>query len=737
MSMNNRMGSVNKRLIVIVLSVFYLVANGQDKPNVIVIMADDLGYADVGFNGSTEIPTPNIDRIADNGIKFTSGYTTYSVCGPSRAGFMTGRYQQRFGFERNPLYRVNDPHMGLPLDEMTIAESVAQVGYKSGIIGKWHLGAHISNHPLNRGFDEFFGHLGGGHKYFPESLTIENSYDAKNEEQSYLTWLLRNHTPEKTDEYITDEFSTEAVEFVNRHKDHPFFLFLSYNAPHTPMEAKAEDLALFPNLVDETGHKRKTYAAMVHAVDRGVGRVLDKLQELDIEDNTIIFFLSDNGGPHNKNASDNGILRGGKSDVFEGGYRVPFAMQWKNELAAGSVYDYPVSSLDIFATLSALSGSPTNPDKPLDGVNLIPYLTGENVNRPHETIHIRKFDQDRHAVRYGDMKYIRFKAESPNPKLYDLNANISESDADGKNLYWNADFRPQRDELQAIQAGWEEELLHPRFLGLVHDKLVWATDVTLSGTNVELNINDTHQLEASILPADAFNDVIEWNSNNSSVASVDESGTITALKQGYAIITARVADRRQVFKQCVIKVGSPPEAGTITLSDKILTLTTGKPATLSASVSSNDNTAYAIEWSTSNTSVATVNEHGIVLTHSQGQAIITAKVIGSPDISAGCEINVKDYQEDTGIFGDKLVPADLFSVYPNPTVNRQATIIFKADVPKGYLRVYSATGKLLKVDVLEGINRYELNAEGLCRGVYFINVQSENKVQTKQLLLRN
>ena len=148
----------------------------------IVIMADDLGYADVGFNGSIEIPTPNIDRIATNGVKFTNGYTSYSVCGPSRAGFLTGRYQKRFGFERNPQYQVNDPNMGLPKSENTIAESLTQVGYKSGIIGKWHMGAHISNHPLNRGFDEFFGHLGGGHTYFPEKLTIKDSYSANDEQ---------------------------------------------------------------------------------------------------------------------------------------------------------------------------------------------------------------------------------------------------------------------------------------------------------------------------------------------------------------------------------------------------------------------------------------------------------------------------------------------------------------------------------------------------------------------------
>ncbi len=728
---------MSKCFVLIVLSFVCSMSIAQDKPNVIVIMADDLGYADVGFNGSIEIPTPNIDRIADNGIKFTSAYTTYSVCGPSRAGFITGRYQQRFGFERNPLYRIDDPYMGLPLDEMTIAESISQVGYTSGIIGKWHLGAHISNHPLNRGFDEFYGHLGGGHKYFPESLTIEDSYDAKNEEQSYKTWLLRNHTPEKTDEYITDEFSNEAVEFVKRHKDSPFFLFLSYNAPHTPMEAKTEDLALFPNLLDETGHKRKTYAAMVHAVDRGVGRVLDKLQDLDIEENTIIFFLSDNGGPINKNASDNGVLRGGKSDVFEGGYRVPFAMQWTGEIDGGGTYDYPVSSLDIFATLSTISDSPTNQDKPLDGVNLIPYLTGENSGRPHELIHIRKFDQDRHAVRYGDMKYIRFKADSPNPKLYDLNTNISESDADGKNLYWNADFRAQRDELLAIQAKWEEDLLHPRFLGLVHDELVWATEVTLSSANLELSIDDTHQLIASILPLDAFNDVIEWNSNNSSVASVDENGNVSAHKDGFAVITARVVDRRQVYKQCIVKVGQPAEASNIKLSDNVLTLTTGKPAVLTADVSSGSNSSYAVEWSSNNEAVATVNEHGNVLTHSQGQAIITAKVVASSNLSAECEVNVEDYSEDTGLFDEKLEQADFFTVYPNPIENQTAIISFKMDVPRANLQVYNANGQMLQSEVLEGVYQHELKLSGFTNGLYFITLRTDKEIQTQKIVIRN
>ncbi|MGY8944890.1 MAG: sulfatase-like hydrolase/transferase, partial [Flavobacteriales bacterium] len=209
----------------------------QAKPNFIVIMADDLGYGDVGFNGSTEIPTPNIDRIAANGIKFTNGYTSYSVCSPSRAGFITGRYQQRFGYERNIQYRPNDPNMGLPQTEKTIPEVLGQVGYKSRIIGKWHLGAHISNHPMNRGFTSFFGHLGGGHKYFPEELTIKDSYSFSDEPMSYKTWIMKDHTPVEIKNYLTDEFSDNAVSFIDKNQEDPFFLFVSYNAPHGPLQA--------------------------------------------------------------------------------------------------------------------------------------------------------------------------------------------------------------------------------------------------------------------------------------------------------------------------------------------------------------------------------------------------------------------------------------------------------------------------------------------------------------------
>ena len=389
--------------------------SGNDHPNVIVIMTDDLGYVDVGFNGSIDIPTPNIDRIAHQGVRFTNGYTPYSVCSPSRAGFITGRYQQRFGYERNAQYRPNDPNMGLPQNEKTISEVLGQVGYTSGVIGKWHLGAHISNHPLNRGFDFFYGHLGGGHRYFPEELTIEDSYSINDEPLSYRTWIMRDHQPEKTDEYLTDEFSKEAVKFIEKNQKNPFFLYLAYNAPHGPLQATTKYLDRFDHIKNK---KRKTYAAMVSAVDDGIGGILEHLESLDIIENTMIFFLSDNGGPEPKNGSNNGPLREGKSSIYEGGNRVPFAMQWTGEIEP-MVYEYPISSLDILPTIAALTHAPLLADRPLDGVNIIPYLKGEKKGRPHQTLYVRKFDDDLYSVRDGDLKLVTKKRNSEK-ELYNL-----------------------------------------------------------------------------------------------------------------------------------------------------------------------------------------------------------------------------------------------------------------------------------------------------------------------------
>ncbi|MEO0413458.1 MAG: sulfatase-like hydrolase/transferase [Verrucomicrobiota bacterium] len=445
-------------ILILLTSVFMLVGSGAgEKPNLIVIMADDLGYADVGFNGCQDIPTPHIDTIAANGVKFTSGYAPYSVCGPSRAAFMTGRYGQRFGFERNPQYRTQDDNMGLPLSESTIAEVLDTVNYHSGIIGKWHMGATLKLHPLNRGFDEFYGHLGGGHQYFPELLTIQDSYAAKNESESYRTWTMRNHEPVEPKKYLTDEFSDEAVSFIERNYEKPFFLFLSYNAPHTPLQATEEYLARFADIEDE---KRRTYAAMVSAVDDGVGRVLAALKETAVVDNTIVVFLSDNGGPTTKNASNNAPLRGAKGDPWEGGFRVPFAIQWPAKFPKGSVYDHPVISLDILGTIVGQSGAAIPSGKSLDGVDLTPFLTGENSAAPHEGIFLRKYDQQLHAVRRGNDKLVVY--ETPQFfSLFDLSADIGEKN----NLYPSNQALGQ--ELETLWDEWNESNIDPIFDGLI------------------------------------------------------------------------------------------------------------------------------------------------------------------------------------------------------------------------------------------------------------------------------
>jgi arylsulfatase A-like enzyme len=429
------------------------------RPNLIVIMTDDHGYADVGFNGCKDIPTPHLDSITRNGVHFTNGYVTYPVCSPSRAGLLTGRYEQRFGHERNPRFEPENRVAGLPLTETTLADTLGQIGYRSAVIGKWHLGAHPDLHPLKRGFHEFFGMLGGGHRYFPEEYTLQDSSAAQSEADSYRLWMVRNHEPVKSTQYLTDELSDEAVSFVARHRTTPFFLYLAYNAPHTPLQASEKYLTRFAGIANA---KRRTYAAMVSAVDDGVGRVLAELRQQGLEENTLVFFLSDNGGPTDVNASSNAPLRGKKGDAWEGGIRVPFAAQWPAQFPKGLKYDRPVISLDIFATIAAVTAAPANPVRPLDGVNLVPYLTGKNSGAPHDTIYLRKFDQGAFAVRHGDHELVITKTGDA-PQLFNLARDLGET----KNL---AATEPRLvADLEKLRTAWNAQLVPPVFLGLVEN----------------------------------------------------------------------------------------------------------------------------------------------------------------------------------------------------------------------------------------------------------------------------
>lgn len=430
-----------------------------DRPNVVLILADDLGYSDVGFNGCKDIPTPNIDKIAKNGVTFKNGYVSYAVCGPSRAGLITGRYQDRFGFSRNPLLAPNDINMGLPLTEETMADILKRKGYRSTTIGKWHLGTHPALNPLKRGFDEFFGFVDGGHQYFPQNWTINDITQTRTQNDGYKTKLLRGLKPIEETEYLTDALSREAVQFIDRNAKKPFFVYLAYNAPHSPLQATSKYLDRF-NAIENP--KRKTYAAMVSAMDDGVGRVLKQLKDKGLEENTIVIFLSDNGGPTNDNASNNKPLRGQKSDFWDGGIKVPFAIQWPAKIKAGSTYQNPIISLDILATISSYINAEINPKRPLDGVDLLPFITGKNTNAPHDYLFWRNFDNNQLAVRTVDRKIVISKDK--NQALF----NIIEDVAEQRNVI--SQDQQNFDKLMLQWKGWEKQLMTPRFLGLLEDK---------------------------------------------------------------------------------------------------------------------------------------------------------------------------------------------------------------------------------------------------------------------------
>tara|TARA_X000000950_G_scaffold71631_1_gene88816 strand:- start:1469 stop:2869 length:1401 start_codon:yes stop_codon:yes gene_type:complete len=426
----------------------------ENAPNIIIIISDDQGYADVGFHGSKEIFTPNIDRIASNGVVFTQGYVSYAVCSPSRAGLITGKYQNRFGYTRNILLAPKDSLMGLPLSEQTLPDVLNNVDYKTKAIGKWHLGAHESLVPERRGFDEFFGFLIGGHRYFPEDLTLNDLSEARRQMDGYITRIYDNGKRIDTKKYLTEELSDNAVKFIEDNSSDPFFLYLSYNAPHTPLQATAMDLERNNHIEVE---KRRTYAAMVSSMDDGIGLILDKLEEKKITDNTIVIFFSDNGGVEWYNFSDNGILRGIKGDFYEGGIRVPFTMQWPSKIKPGTIYDKPIIALDVFATVASAASAEKYIRNDIDGVDILPYITGEKSGLPHKYLYWQNPDKDIDVVRDERYKYIRIEEEE---YIFDLKNDISEE----KNIINSS--KPIYDRLKSQFKEWEKEMIDPVFMDL-------------------------------------------------------------------------------------------------------------------------------------------------------------------------------------------------------------------------------------------------------------------------------
>jgi arylsulfatase A-like enzyme len=363
------------------------------RPNVVLIVSDDLGYGDIGVYGSRDIPTPNIDRIAREGVRFTDAYVSSPYCSPSRAGLLTGRYPQRFGYEFNP---DGSPEYGLPLSEPTMADRLKAAGYRTVLLGKWHLGSADRLHPMRRGFGEFYGFLGGDHSY----VTVAHTDPGTNLPDPLLDGL----TPASSVDYLTETLGDRAVSYVERHASEPFFMYLAFNAAHVPMEAPPKYLARFPSIANP---RRRTYAAMVSAMDDAIGRTLTALRDQQLEDKTLVIFLNDNGGPTmpttTVNGSSNAPLRGSKRQTWEGGIRVAFAMSWKGHLEPGRVERRPVIQLDVLPTVLAAAGMTAESE--LDGVDLLPYLAGAAKGAPHDALYWRLGGMM--AVRKGDWKLVK------------------------------------------------------------------------------------------------------------------------------------------------------------------------------------------------------------------------------------------------------------------------------------------------------------------------------------------
>ncbi len=434
-----------------VLFLFAAIASGSvcatDQPNIIVLLADDLGYGELGCQGNTEIPTPHIDSLCHEGVRFTQAYVTAPNCSPSRAGMLTGKFPTRFGYEFNPIgARNDDDGTGLPSVELTVAELLHDQGYTTGLIGKWHLGGAADFHPYRHGFDEFFGFIHEGHYFVPppyQGVTSmlrrkalpggrtgrwtgkdliysthmgrdEPEYDANNP-------IIRGGQPVVETEYLTDAFTREAVSFIDRHQDKPFFLYLAYNAVHSPLQGKRQDMERFRGIDDI---QRRIFASMLWSLDESVGQVLDQLRKTNLDEKTLVIFLSDNGGPTRELTSSNFPLRGEKGSMYEGGLRVPMIVRWTGNLKPGVTFDQPVSSTDIFATARNLIGAEQR--KAIDGVDLMPYLKHGKPGAPHKELFWRQGHKA--ALRSGDWKLVKMRRgeEQSVWELYNLGIDISE-----------------------------------------------------------------------------------------------------------------------------------------------------------------------------------------------------------------------------------------------------------------------------------------------------------------------
>ncbi len=386
----------------------------QQKPNIIFILSDDAGYADFSFQSSRLIPTPNIDRVAKEGVKFTNGYVTGAVCSPSRAGLLTGVYQAKFGHTTNFIqgvkYNIPLDSLGLPLNQKLIGDYLKPLGYTTGIVGKWHLGLSAPFHPNKRGFDYFWGFLWGSSAY---------DVDKKRFIEENGKQLDASTIP-----YTTDAIGDKSVAFIKANKDKPFYLYVSFNAPHTPLQAKPELLERFTKELNN--RNRALNAALTYNMDENVGKIYTALEQLNLLENTIIVFTNDNGGQVEHSFADNYPLKGMKSDVYEGGIRVAMAMSWKNKIKPGTVFETPVTTLDFLPTFLVAAGAKLKDPvySKLEGKNLI-----RMINKPLENDYSRSLfwyvNTNKGCMRKGDYKMVFLPNKQP--QLFNLKTDISET----------------------------------------------------------------------------------------------------------------------------------------------------------------------------------------------------------------------------------------------------------------------------------------------------------------------
>ncbi len=403
----------------------------QKRQNIVLILADDLGYGDLACYGATDTVTPNIDRLAKEGMKFTDAYACAPLCSPARAGLLTGRYPTRFGFEFNPFPRHKGP-WGLPDSERLLSEDLKAADYATALVGKWHLGPGENQHPMKRGFDEFFGFIGGKHRYLAEAKKDPNSP------------ILRGTSEVDEKEYLTEAFTREALAFIDRNRQRPFFLYLAPNAVHVPLQKPPEKyLARVGNIADE---KRRIFAAVLAGLDDQVGAVREKLRELGLLENTLLIFMSDNGEP--PGPGKNGPLRGVKTDLYEGGIRVPMIANWPGKIAAG-VDSRLANIIDLYPTILKIAGAQRSKEaKPLEGLDLL-------GSDKHVALFWRYGPEK--AVRQGNWKWVSLKEGSE--QLFDLSVDVGEKN----DLAAKAPGRLKQ--LKELWTKWDEKNLPPKWEG--------------------------------------------------------------------------------------------------------------------------------------------------------------------------------------------------------------------------------------------------------------------------------